>query len=180
MQSGGRPLRVFYAFDPKRQAVLLLGGDKTGNDQFYERYVPKAERSGKAYLEEIGDEDKGDVTMKVHRFEDLKKKKLSAVEQKEVDSAVEAELLEMDLRAMRELLDLTQEDVARIAEMTQSEISRLERRGDHRLSTLRRIVQSPRRGPRGGRQLRRQARPPSCCWLTARRFLLSLANILSR
>lgn len=80
--------------------------------------------------------------MKVHRFEDLKKKKLSAGEQKEVDSAVGAELLEMDLRAMRELLGLTQEDVARIAEMTQSEISRLERRGDHRLSTLRRIVQA--------------------------------------
>ena len=34
IQSKGRPLRVFYAFDPKRNAVLLLGGDKTGNDQF--------------------------------------------------------------------------------------------------------------------------------------------------
>lgn len=80
--------------------------------------------------------------MKVHRFEDLKKKKLSPDEQKDVDAAVEAELLEMDLRAMRELLGLTQQDVARITKMSQPEISRMERRADHRLSTLRRIVQA--------------------------------------
>ena len=26
----GHPLRIFYAFDPLRQAVLLIGADKTG------------------------------------------------------------------------------------------------------------------------------------------------------
>jgi len=31
IQSGGRPLRAFYAFDPKRQALLLIGGEKTGD-----------------------------------------------------------------------------------------------------------------------------------------------------
>lgn len=30
VQSGGKPLRVFYAFDPRRMAILLIGGDKTG------------------------------------------------------------------------------------------------------------------------------------------------------
>jgi hypothetical protein len=29
VQSGGRPLRVFYAFDSRRSAILLIGGDKT-------------------------------------------------------------------------------------------------------------------------------------------------------
>jgi hypothetical protein len=52
VQSGGRPLRVLYAFDPKRQAVLLLGGDKTGDDRFYERMVPQAEKIWKEYLDE--------------------------------------------------------------------------------------------------------------------------------
>ena len=37
IQSEGRPLRVFYAFDPRRSAILLIGGDKTGDDRFYER-----------------------------------------------------------------------------------------------------------------------------------------------
>ena len=49
-QSGGRPLRILYAFDPKRQAVLLVGGDKTGKDRFYEETIPKAERLWKEYL----------------------------------------------------------------------------------------------------------------------------------
>ncbi len=51
-QSKGHPLRVFYVFDPKRQAVLLLGGDKQGDDRFYEREVPKAERIYEQYLVE--------------------------------------------------------------------------------------------------------------------------------
>jgi hypothetical protein len=43
IQSGGRPIRVFYAFDPARTAILLIGGDKTGNDRFYETFVPIAD-----------------------------------------------------------------------------------------------------------------------------------------
>jgi hypothetical protein len=27
-----RPLRVLYAFDPRRTAILLIGGDKTGKN----------------------------------------------------------------------------------------------------------------------------------------------------
>ncbi len=43
IQSRGRPLRVFYAFDPLRQAVLLLGGDKTGDNRFYVSMIPRVE-----------------------------------------------------------------------------------------------------------------------------------------
>ena len=43
VQSGGDPLRVFYAFNPERTAILLIGGDKTGNDRFYEEMIPKAD-----------------------------------------------------------------------------------------------------------------------------------------
>lgn len=44
VQSSGRPLRVLYAFDPRRVAVLLVGGDKTGDDRFYERLIRQADR----------------------------------------------------------------------------------------------------------------------------------------
>ncbi len=50
VQSGGRPLRIFYMFDPARQAVLLVGGDKTGDDRFYEREIKRAEKVWKEYL----------------------------------------------------------------------------------------------------------------------------------
>ena len=52
-QSGGRPLRVFYAFDPRRSAILLIGGDKTGDDRFYRVYVPIADRLYDDYIEEL-------------------------------------------------------------------------------------------------------------------------------
>ena len=55
-QSEGEPLRTFYAFDPKRQAVLLIGGNKTGDDRFYERMIPTAEQIWNQYLEETGQE----------------------------------------------------------------------------------------------------------------------------
>jgi hypothetical protein len=44
IQHQGRPYRVLYAFDPRRTAILLLGGDKTGNDRWYEDFVPEADR----------------------------------------------------------------------------------------------------------------------------------------
>ena len=36
-------LRVLYAFDPRRTALLLLGGDKTGDPNWYEKFVPMAD-----------------------------------------------------------------------------------------------------------------------------------------
>ncbi len=50
--AGHSPLRVFYAFDPRREAVLLLGGSKAGNKRFYREFVPRAEAIWERYLEE--------------------------------------------------------------------------------------------------------------------------------
>jgi hypothetical protein len=44
VQAGGDPLRILYAFDPRRTAILLLGGDKTGDDRWYETNVALADR----------------------------------------------------------------------------------------------------------------------------------------
>ena len=43
IQHRGEPYRVLYAFDPRRAAILLLGGHKGGDDRWYETYVPKAD-----------------------------------------------------------------------------------------------------------------------------------------
>ena len=40
-------------FDPRRHAILLIGGDKTGNDRFYKEYVPIADRLYDEYLEDL-------------------------------------------------------------------------------------------------------------------------------
>ena len=40
IQHQGRPFRVLYVFDPYRAAILLIGGDKTGENRWYEIFVP--------------------------------------------------------------------------------------------------------------------------------------------
>lgn len=54
VQSQGNPIRVFYAFDPRRVAVLLIGGIKTGPEKrFYERYVRWADRLCQEHLNQL-------------------------------------------------------------------------------------------------------------------------------
>lgn len=55
-QSKGRPLRTFYAFDPRRCAILLIGGDKTGDKRFYDKMLPQAERLYDKHLRELKNE----------------------------------------------------------------------------------------------------------------------------
>lgn len=43
-QHQGRPYRTLYAFDPRRTAILLLAGDKTGDDRWYDVNVPIADK----------------------------------------------------------------------------------------------------------------------------------------
>ncbi len=57
VQHHGRPYRVLYAFDPRRVAMLLIGGDKTGNNRWYEQYVPIADSLYDMHLREIALED---------------------------------------------------------------------------------------------------------------------------
>ena len=53
VQSRGNPLRIFYAFDPRRAAILLIGGDKTGKSRFYEELLPVADALYDTHLEEL-------------------------------------------------------------------------------------------------------------------------------
>ena len=43
-QHQGRPYRTLYAFDPRRTAILLIAGDKTGNDRWYDINVSIADK----------------------------------------------------------------------------------------------------------------------------------------
>jgi len=47
------PYRVFYAFDPRRAAILLIAGDKTGDNRLYERMTPIADRLYDEHLEQL-------------------------------------------------------------------------------------------------------------------------------
>ena len=66
VQAGGQPGRIFYAFDPRRAAILLIGGSKAGDEQFYERMIPIADRIYDEHLGELDREerDKNDTEEK--------------------------------------------------------------------------------------------------------------------
>jgi len=48
-----RQLRVLYAFDPLRTALLLIGGDKTGDPAWYEKFVPIADDLFDRHLQQL-------------------------------------------------------------------------------------------------------------------------------
>lgn len=57
IQYGGDPYRVLFVFDPRRTAILLMGGEKTGKgNTWYKTAIPQAEKIYEQYLKEIKDE----------------------------------------------------------------------------------------------------------------------------
>jgi len=54
-KADGGVWRVAFAFDPKRDAILLVAGDKSGGSEktFYRRLIEKADKRFKEHLEEI-------------------------------------------------------------------------------------------------------------------------------
>lgn len=57
IQHKGKPYRILYAFDPRRVAVLLVGGEKTGKDDWYDKFIPVAEQLYQAHLITLQEEE---------------------------------------------------------------------------------------------------------------------------
>jgi hypothetical protein len=55
-QHQGKPIRTFFAFDPRRTAILLIGGDKSGKKRFYDEMIPIADRLYDEHLQQLSDE----------------------------------------------------------------------------------------------------------------------------
>lgn len=50
-------VRVLFAFDPQRRAVLLLGGDKRGQKRWYKKAIPLADNLYDQYLASLEEEE---------------------------------------------------------------------------------------------------------------------------
>lgn len=62
VSSSNSEIRILFAFDPERKAVLLLGGDKSRGknnaakwSRWYKRAIPRAERLFEEHLERMGE-----------------------------------------------------------------------------------------------------------------------------
>lgn len=56
IQHKGDPFRILYAFDPRRTAILLIGGNKTGNNRWYDEHIPIADKLYDDHLRLLADE----------------------------------------------------------------------------------------------------------------------------
>lgn len=50
------PIRILYAFDPRRVAILLIGGDKSNDPSFYDRMIPIADDLYEQHLHHLESE----------------------------------------------------------------------------------------------------------------------------
>ena len=57
IQSQSDPLRILYAFDPRRVAILLIGGNKRGDKRWYRIHVPLADKLYEEHLKELKKEN---------------------------------------------------------------------------------------------------------------------------
>lgn len=57
IQYAGLPYRILYAFDPRRSAILLIGGNKVGDDRWYEKYIPIADNLYDQHIETLKQEE---------------------------------------------------------------------------------------------------------------------------
>jgi hypothetical protein len=57
IQYQGDPWRILFAFDPLRQAILLVGGNKSGDNRWYRENIPITDRRYERYLETLKEEN---------------------------------------------------------------------------------------------------------------------------
>ena len=135
----GEIWRVAFAFDPLRQAVMLVGGDKGGADQrrFYKRLIQLADDRYSDHLTTLQKQAK-EVRPVAKKLDDV-----MATLPKARQRRIEARAMALaTLKDLRQAAQQTQQQLAATLGVGQDTISRLERRSDMLLSTLRHYVES--------------------------------------
>jgi hypothetical protein len=77
VQYQGEPWRILFAFDPRRFAILLVGGNKTGNARWYKESILIADKRFTEHLESLQDDKekvKDDNTRRKNGSTDSRKK----------------------------------------------------------------------------------------------------------
>jgi DNA-binding transcriptional regulator YiaG len=126
-------------FDPQRIAVLLIGGDKTGYEQWYETSVPLAGRLYERRL--IVLEERVTPMAKARNLSEFRNR-LPAESLKRVEAPVKVTLRDMALDELRTARELTQERLAETLGIQPATVSRIERQSDMYVSTPAKFVEA--------------------------------------
>lgn len=139
--AGGGVWRVAFAFDRRRQAILLVAGDKSGvgSGRFYRRLIAAADARFDAHLARgrTGTWEKDIMGRTLDEMiASLPASRRRAVARRAADLIAD----ELCLRDLRRSLGITQTELARRLGKGQDAVSRIEMRDDLLLSTLREYV----------------------------------------
>jgi DNA-binding Xre family transcriptional regulator len=137
IQHKGCPYRVLYIFDPRRVAILLLGGEKTDDGRWYEKMC----RLRISFTMTILPKSRRKTMPKTTKFSELRAM-MSPEARAEAQRLADEDLKEMPLHELRAARRLTQQQLAQTLDMTQAAISQLEKRTDIYLSTLGNFVEA--------------------------------------
>jgi len=58
VQHQGEPYRLLFAFDPQRQAIVLVGGNKASDKQWYQKNIKIAEQRFAEHLAQLKEDKK--------------------------------------------------------------------------------------------------------------------------
>lgn len=131
IQHEGRPYRVLYTFDPRRTAILLIGGDKTGRIDGTRNLC----RLRTGSMTNIQPNSNGRVNPMARKFSELVEK-MPAESRARAEATAKKLIAEYALDELREARSMTQTRLAEILGKDQSVISRIEKRTDMYVSTL--------------------------------------------
>jgi transcriptional regulator with XRE-family HTH domain len=146
LRSRGETIRVLFAFDPCRSAILLIGGDRWDRwSEWYAEMIPMADRLLRRALGLAG--GRRALMSERRNFRTLRErleKRLEAdpAARERFETERQAMRDALSLSAIREQAGVTQVELAGVLHVTQANISQLERKQDLYLSTLSRYVEA--------------------------------------
>jgi hypothetical protein len=137
VQHKGDPWRVLFAFDTQRNAILLVGGNKAGNERWYAESIPIADQRFRRHLESLKNEGHWLMVIKARDYI----AKLPVRQQETIESEGRKLLLEeLSLAAIREARRQSQIELANKLGVRQPAVSKIERQTDLYLSTLKNYI----------------------------------------
>jgi len=145
--------RVLFIFDPRREAILLLGGDKSGEwSKWYAKAIPQAEQLYEEYLKDVVAEGLLDQDPEWNQGATMGHKKWADIvgeidpemrgEIEELKEQARADIVAFNIGEVRRARQITQAELARRLDRSQPAISAMERTEDNKLSTIRSAVES--------------------------------------